>query len=216
MTIDERILERLDHIESQIAPLATSARAMAELKEEMAPRVNEAVHALIRELADVESDFQIEDLLFFIKKLMRNVNNLNFSLDQLKNLIDFAVTAEPLMKATVPQAILYLDDLEKKGIFRLAIAALEFATRVGQQFSSEELRQMVDGLVRYVGILKKLTESAVVDLVERAAEVPSRLDFNKEEPTSLKTIFKSLTQKETLEGAGVLVELTKALGSLKS
>ncbi len=79
MNDNEQILKRLDRIEEQLAPLAGSARSIGELRDELAPRVNEAVHALILELADIESDFQIEDLLFFIKKVLRNINNLNFS-----------------------------------------------------------------------------------------------------------------------------------------
>jgi hypothetical protein len=47
----------------------------------VAPRVNEAVQALIVELADVEADFQLEDLVYFIKKLMRNVKNITFLLE---------------------------------------------------------------------------------------------------------------------------------------
>ena len=75
MNNEDLILERLDRLESQIAPLAASARAVSELRDEVAPRVNEAVHALIAQLADVEADFQLEDLLFLIKKAMRNVKN---------------------------------------------------------------------------------------------------------------------------------------------
>ena len=105
MTTEQMILDRLDRLESQIAPLTASAKAIGELREELAPRVNEAVQALIVELADVEADFQLEDLVFLLKKMMRNIKNLHFVLDQMKNLIDFALTAEPLFKSTVPQAI---------------------------------------------------------------------------------------------------------------
>lgn len=116
MTTEELILDRLDRLESQIAPLTASAKALGELREELAPRVNEAVQALIVELADVEADFQLEDLLFLIKKMMRNIRNLDFALDQMKNLIDFALTAEPLLKSSVPQVISFLDDLEQRGV----------------------------------------------------------------------------------------------------
>ena len=106
-------------ISEKIAPLSDSARSISELKEELTPRVNEAVKALIVELADIEADFQLEDLLFFIKKALRNVRNLTYSMDQLKNIIDFVLIAEPLLKSTVPQIIFYMDDLEKKGVFNL-------------------------------------------------------------------------------------------------
>ena len=91
MKNEDIILDRLDQLKDEIAPVAASARSIQELREELAPRVNEAVKALIIELADIEADFQLEDLLFLIKKTLRNVRNLTFSLDQLKNIIDFVL-----------------------------------------------------------------------------------------------------------------------------
>ena len=129
MTTEQMILDRLDRLESQIAPLTASAKAIGELREELAPRVNEAVQALIVELADVEADFQLEDLVFLLKKMMRNIKNLNFVLDQMKNLIDFALTAEPLFKSSVPQAIAYLDDLERQGCCACSAPVWRFSER---------------------------------------------------------------------------------------
>ena len=119
MNNEALILERLDRLEQEVAPLADSAKSIAELREQLAPRVNEAVKALIIELADVEADFQLEDLSFFTKKLMRNIKNLTFALEQLKNIIDFALAVEPLLKTTVPQIIQLFDKLERKGLLKI-------------------------------------------------------------------------------------------------
>jgi len=116
---NEIILERLESLEQKINPIAESAESIKELKEQLTPRVNEAVKALIVELVDIEDDFQFEDLIFFTKKVLRNVKNLTFALDQLKNLIDFAIAVEPLLKTTVPQVIASLDELEQKGLLRI-------------------------------------------------------------------------------------------------
>ncbi len=176
MTTEQMILDRLDRLENQIAPLTASAKAIGELREELAPRVNEAVQALIVELADVEADFQLEDLVFLLKKMMRNIKNLHFVLDQMKNLIDFTLTAEPLLKSSVPQAIAYLDDLEQRGVLRLLGTGMEVLKKVGASFSAEELQQTADGMVRLAGILKKLTAPEALDLLERSAELPSRVN----------------------------------------
>ena len=117
MNNEQAILERLDAIDEKVRPLAESAISIKELKEELAPRVEEAVKALIIELQDVEADFQLEDLIFLIKKTMRNVRNFTFALEQLQNLVDFALTAEPLLKESVPQWIASLDQIgTKRGI----------------------------------------------------------------------------------------------------
>lgn len=216
MTTEQMIMDRLDRLENQIAPLTASAKAIGELREELAPRVNEAVQALIVELADVEADFQIEDLVFLLKKMMRNIKNLHFVLDQMKNLIDFALTAEPLFKSTVPQVISYLDDLERQGVLRLLGAGMEVLRKVGASYSAEELQQTADGMVRLAGILKKLTAPEALDLLERSADLPSRVNIAGAQVVGPWGMLRGMGDPHVQQGLGVLLELTKGLAVLKT
>ena len=216
MTHEEIIIERLERLEKQITPMADSARAVVELREELAPRVNEAVHALILELADVEADFQLEDLLFFIKKVLRNLKNLNITLDQLKNLIDFALNIEPLLKSGVPELIFYLDDLERNGVFRMLNTAIDVMKKIGSNYTQSDLEQIGAGMVRLAESLKKLTEPHSIDFVERAAELPGKIDLAGAKATGPLGLLWALSGKEAKEGLGVLVELTKGLSTLRS
>ena len=63
MTNEELIMQRLDRIEQQLAPLSESMRSMIELKEDIGPLANNAVKHLIQELQEVESSFQLEFFL---------------------------------------------------------------------------------------------------------------------------------------------------------
>ncbi len=215
MTQDTALAERLDRLEAQIAPLAQSARMVSELRDELAPRVNEAVQAMIAELADVEPDFQLEDLVFLLKNIMRNIKNLNFSLDQLKNIIDYAVIAEPVLKTTVPQIIYYLDDLEQKGVFRLLSTGLEVLKKIGSTYSAEQMQQIGDGLVRLVGCLHKLSAPEALDLLDKAADLPSQVDVAGAKPVGMWGMLGALARPEVKEGLGVALELTSSLARLK-
>ena len=216
MTTEQMILDRLERLENQIVPLTASAKALGELREELAPRVNEAVQALIVELADVEADFQLEDLLFLIKKMMRNIKNLNFVLDQVKNLVDFALTAEPLLKSSVPQVIAYLDDLERRGVLRLLGTGMEVLKKVGASYSAEELQQTADGMVRLAGILKTLTAPEALDLLERSAELPARVDLSAARAVGSWGMLRAMGDPQVQQGLGVLLELTKGLAILRT
>jgi uncharacterized protein YjgD (DUF1641 family) len=216
MTTEEMIVQRLDHLENLIQPLTAFSRAAGELREELAPRINEAVQALIVELADVEADFRVEDLGYLVKKLMRNINNLNFALDQFKNLVDFALTAEPLLKSSVPQLISYVDHLEQNGVFSLITVSLEVLKKIGSTYSVEDMRQIGDGLVHFIGILKKLTTPAALDLLDRVADLPVRVDVGRAQPVGLWGMIGAMGDKEIQQGIGVLVELTKGLSTLKT
>jgi uncharacterized protein YjgD (DUF1641 family) len=215
MDHQEMIIARLERLEDHIMPMADAARAVGELRAELAPRVNEAVHALILELADVEADFQLEDLLFFVKKVLRNLKNFDFTIDQLKNLIDFAVNVEPLLKSTVPQLILYLDDLERSGVFRMLNTVIDVLKKIGSNYSQEDLEQVGAGVVRLAEALKKLAEPQAVDFVERAAALPAQIDLTGAKPTGPIGLLLALGGNEAREGLGVLVALTKALSALR-
>ena len=215
MTHEEEILARLNRLENRLMPMVDTARAVGELREELAPRVNEAVHALILELADVEADFQLEDLLHLVKKALRNTENFSYTLDQLKNLIDFAVTIEPLLKSSVPQMILYLDGLERSGVFRLLEAGLETAKAIGEAFSEAELVQVQAGLVRLADMLKQLCRPETLDLIERAVQLPGRLDLSAAEAVGPWGLFRALGDDDVKEGVGVVLELTRGLAGLK-
>jgi uncharacterized protein YjgD (DUF1641 family) len=215
MNHEEMIIARLERLERQIMPMAETARAVGELRAELAPRVNEAVHALILELADVEADFQLEDLLFFVKKVLRNLKNLNFTLDQLKNVIDFAVNVEPLLKSTVPQLILYLDNLERSGVFRMLNTGIDVLKKIGSNYSPEELAQAGAGMVRLAEAFKKLSEPQAVDFFERAVALPAKIDLAGAKATGPIGLLWALGGNEAREGLGVLVALTKGLSALR-
>ncbi len=216
MNNEELILERLDRLERRIAPLTESARSIGELREDLAPRVNEAVQAMIMQLADVESDFQLEDLIFLIKKVMRNVNNFSFALEQFKNLIDFAMTAEPLLKSTVPQMIFFLDEMEQKRVFKMARMAVETLEKIGETYTDEDLEQISEGAVKLMGIAKKLTAPQAVDLLDKAADLPANVDLSLARPTGPFGMLWAMGNHDVKQGFGVLIELTKGLSALTS
>ncbi len=216
MSHETELMERMERLEAQVAPLAESAKVVKDLRDELAPRVNEAVHALITELADVEPDFQIEDLVHLVKNVMRNVKNLNFTLDQLKNLIDFLVIAEPVLKTTIPQIIYYFDDLEQNGVFRLLTLGLEVMKKIGSTYSADQLQQIGDGLVRLVASLHKIMTPESVDIIEKAAGIPASVNLAGAKPRGLWGMMSALSDPQVKEGVGVALELTRGLAALKS
>ena len=216
MTNEEKILERLERLEQKITPIAESAAAIKELKEELTPRVNEAVQALIVEMADVEADFQIENLLHLLKKAMRNVKNFSFALDMMHSGIDLAINAEPLLKNSVPQVISFLDDLEQKNVFKFLNAGLEVMKNIAQKYSSEEIEQIAHGLGKLAGTLSNLTDPKTIDLIEKASKIPAIIKLEDSKPAGPVSMLMAMNDPEIKKGLGVLLELTKGLATLKN
>ena len=215
MTNEELILERLDRIETQISPLVQTARGVAELKEDLMPLSHQAVKMMITELQDVESSFQMEDLLELFKRMLRSVKDITFALNQLENIIDFVTTLEPLLKSSVPKLIHYLDDLEQKGVLRVIQAMLDVRAKVADTYSPEDIDQIGDVFVSLLGLAKKISDPQAMAFLDKAAAIPSQLDLvNCKDVGPFGLISVSAT-KEVKQGLGVLMELTRALGRLK-
>ncbi len=216
MTTEEQILERLDRIEAQLAPVSASARGLNELREDLIPLSGQAFRLLIRELEDVESGFQLEDLLGLMKRSLRSVKHMQFALEQLENIVDFVITIEPLLKSSVPQLINYLDELEQKGVLRIIQSTLDVRAKVAASYSPEDVDQIGDGLVAMLGLAQKLSDPNAQAFLEKMAALPSKVDLENAKPVGPFGMLGALSSKEARQGLGVLMQLTKAMGGLNN
>ncbi len=216
MTNEELILERLDRIEAQLAPIAQTASGIKELREDVIPLSGQAFRLLIRELEDVESSFQLEDLMALLKRSLRSVKHIIFALEQMENIVDFVTTIEPLLKSSVPQIINYLDDLEQRGILRIISSTLDVRAKVAEAYSAEDIDQIGDGAVAALGLAKKLSDPKAAEFLEKIAALPSKVDLSNAKPVGPFGMLSALSSKEAREGLGVLMQLTKAMGELKN
>jgi uncharacterized protein YjgD (DUF1641 family) len=216
MTNEELILQRLDRIETQLTPLSQSALSLKELKSDLTPLLNGGVQLMIKELEDVEAAFQLEDLSILLKRMLRSVRDITYAMNQLETIIDFVKTIEPLLKSSVPQVINYLDDLEQRGVFRVIQATLDIRAKIASAFTPEDIDQIGDGLVALLGLAKKVTDPKAVALLERFAEVPANVSLESAKGVGPFGLISACSTKEVKQGLGVLMELTRAMGKIKS
>jgi len=216
MTNEELILERLDRIEAQLAPIAQTASGIKELREDMIPLSGQAFRLLIHELEDVESSFQLEDLMALLKRSLRSVKHIIYALEQLENMVDFVTTIEPLLKSSVPQIINYLDDLEQRGVLRIITSTLDVRAKIAEAYSPEDIDQIGDGAVAALGLAKKLSDPKAVEFLAKIAELPSKVDLAGAKPVGPFGMLSALSGKEARQGLGVFMQLTKAMGQLKN
>ena len=216
MTNEELILERLDRIEAQLTPIAVTAGGIADLREDLIPLSGQAFRLLIRELEDVESGFQLEDLMVLLKRFLRSTKHIIFSLEQLENTVDFVTTIEPLLKSAIPQVINYLDDLEQRGVLRVITSMLDVRAKIAAAYSPEDIDQIGDGAVVALGLAKKLSDPKAAEFLEKIAELPSKVDLANAKPVGPFGMLGALSSQQARDGLGVLMEITKAMGALKN
>jgi uncharacterized protein YjgD (DUF1641 family) len=216
MTNEELILERLDRIEKQIAPLSETAMSMTEFKNDLMTMAQPISKSLIKDLESVESAFQMEDLGVLSKRMLRSVKDIIYALDQLENIIDLVTTAEPVLRLMVPQLIAYLNGLEERGVFRIIKATYDIRAKIATAYTAEDIDQIGDGLVAMIGIAKKFSDPQLLRLLENIAEIGASVDLTKSKDVGPFGLFSACSGPESKRGLGVLLELTKAMGDLKT
>lgn len=216
MTNEELILERLDRIESRIAPLSETAVSMTEFKNDLMAMAQPVSKSLIKDLQSVESAFQLEDLGALAKRMLRSVKHIIYALDQMENIIDFVTTMEPVLRLMVPQIIAYLNGLDERGVFRIIKATYDIRAKIASAYTAEDIEQIGDGIVAMLGVAKKLSDPQLVTLLENIAIAGASVDLTKSKDVGPFGLFSACSAPESKKGLGVLVELTKAMGDLKT
>lgn len=216
MTNENAILEKVQRLEEQLAPMIESSRKMEEIKADVTPLLNTAMGNVINELLQVEAGFELNDLFELIKQAMRSTKNLIYMMKQLDNIIEFVNDLEPLLKSAVPILIGYLDDLEKRGVLRILKATLDIRAKVAAAYSGEDMEQIGDGFVALLGFAKILADPKVLDFVGKLLTVPGQVDLNNAKAVGPGGMLSAGFNKEIQNGFGVMLELTKALGKLKA
>ena len=211
---EDLLLERLDRMEGQLQTLVKAQQGLAELKADITPLMNSAVRLLIDELGMVESGFQLEDVFALIKQGMRSLRNLTQGLEMMENLFELWNSMEPLLKSAVPNLINYMDNLERKGVFRTYAAMLEVRAKVAAHYDPEEIADMGDAFVLMLSMLKKLSDPQMIDFMNRILDLPMEINLKDVKPLGPLGMLSVMGSKEARQGLGVAMELTKALGRL--
>jgi hypothetical protein len=270
MSIEEQVLERLTKIEAKLDRVAgfeeqwrnfgRTWESLGDLGRDLSLLTDPSVKLLTEGLAEVETGFQLEDVLFLLKRLLLSFRHLTWFLEQLENLIDWWQDMEPLLKIGVPHLIDKLDDLDQKGIFRINQAILHMYAKIAAAYepadievigdgfvrihgivkkfaepvviksfeamvdmyaklasvyTPEDIESIGDGFVRMHGIVKKFADPRVVDFLDRLTDVPAQVNLEAARPVGPIGLAFRIGQEEKA-GLGVVLELTKALGKIKS
>ncbi len=214
-----RIEERLDgvaRVEKQLAVFAGPWENLTDLGKDLSLLMNPAVRRLNEELGEMEIGFQLEDLFSLIKAILPRIKYLSFALEQLENIIDLWNDLEPILKVAVPHVIDYLDEMEQSGVFRIQKAMFNARAKIAARYTPADISAMEDGFVALHGLVRKLTEPKMLEFLTRFTDAAAQMELEESKPVGPLGLLWQMRGNECRQGLGVLVELTRALGKIKS
>ena len=206
------LMEKMDRIENHLAEQERRQQEMEELKQDLIPIGNHMVKLAINELAEIGSDFQAEDLLFLLKRLLRDTHLLMKLLDQLESAMEFSEDFEHLGKQIFNQGVQELDRLEREGYFTFAREGWQIIERVVTEFSEEDVRALADNIVIILKTIRNMTQPEIMALANQSVDAIREIP-PEDEKLSPFQLLKEMGNPQVRRGMARLLNLLKVMGA---
>ena len=139
--------EKLDYLTEQFEAQRRRQDEINELMNDAIPVVNHMVKLSIDELAEIGTDFQLEDLTFLLKRVLRDTRMLVGLLDQVEAVAELAEESQVMGKRIFHQVTMELDRLEREGYFGIARAGISVVDRIVHEVKEEDVKALGNRMV---------------------------------------------------------------------
>lgn len=204
------MLEKLDYLTQQYEERLRRQDELNELKQDLVPIANHMIKLSIDELAEIGTDFQAEDLLFLIKRLLRDTHLLVGLLDRLESVVELADETSRIGQQVFNQAVYSLDRLEREGYFTFAQGGWRIIERIVNEFSEEDIDALGENIVTILTTVRNLTQPEIMNMTNNA------LNAIQDEPTpagdvSMWALLRDLNDPKVRKGMARLMNMLKVI-----
>jgi uncharacterized protein YjgD (DUF1641 family) len=183
-------------------------RDLDELKQDLIPIANHMIKLSIDELADIGSEFQLEDLFFLLKRVLRNTSTLLLLLDRMEAVMGLAEEAGLIGKQVFANAVDELDRLEQHGFFAFAREGWRIVDRIVTEFSEEDVRALGDNIVTILSTVRRMTQPEVLQMANQAM---SALEPTDDVKISTLELVRELSDPKVRIGLARMLQMLKVL-----
>ncbi|MCL4549940.1 MAG: DUF1641 domain-containing protein, partial [Bacteroidetes bacterium] len=210
----DAINSKLDLILEEIQLQRKHRREMEDLKDDLMRVGKDFYDTAVVELEAVHDHVNTKDILHLGKYLLRNVNTINRSIEQLESMKDFLVDVSPLVRQSVLDFMKTLDEIDRKGYFEFAKELSNITDKVVTSFSKEDVKNLGDNIVTILQTVKNLTQPDMLHTINNAVDVYKQLDITVKKDVTLFGLLKELNSPEAKRGLAFAIEFLKNLANL--
>jgi len=204
---------KLDFIVEELVHQKRHRLEMQDLKEDLTLVTKDLYQTTVCELEEISEHVKPGDLVYLLKKLLRNANNLAGAFDQLESLRDLLADLKPITKEVYSSALVTLEELDRKGYFELAQQARGMADDAVKTVMAEDIEALRSNVPRLIRWAKSMTQPGTLQALETMVVALERGEAASRSDVSLFGLFKEINTPEARKGLSALVEFVKGLGA---
>ena len=207
----ESIHKKLDILTEYVEAQHKRQQEFDELKQDVMPIANHMIKLSIDELAEIGTEFQVEDLFYLLKRLLRNTGMLMRLVDMLEAGMDLTEELKPIGLQAFSSIVETLDRLEREGYFTLMGEGWGIVERVVHEINEDDVRALGDSIVPILTIVRSMTQPEILSLADDAISAiqPSAAE---EKDVSTFALLRELSDPKVRRGMSRMLNLLKVLG----
>jgi uncharacterized protein YjgD (DUF1641 family) len=206
----ELLHQKIDYLTEQLDEQRRRQREFDELKEDMIPIANHMMKLTIDELAEIGSDFQAEDFIFLMKRLLRNTHSFIRLMDYLEAGIGFSEEVSLLGTQMFNNLVATLDRLEHEGYFAFLNEGWNIVERIVTEFSEEDVKALGDNIVTILGTVRTMTQPEILNLANNAINAIEATPVEDKDISTL-DLLRELSDPQVRRGMARMLNIVKAL-----
>ena len=212
----EEIDEKLTFLTEQMKLQARRQQELQELKDDLNRIGTDIFQAAVTELDEVATHFDTDDVLYLIKKLLRNTRNIAKMVEQLESMADLLEDATPIGKQAFLDLLVTLDELDRKGYFEFLRESARIFDNIVTSFSVEDVRLLADNIVTILETVKNLTQPDMLSAINNALSVYKNLDIKVDEKISYRELLRQARTPEMRRGLAFGIQFLKNLAATEN
>ena len=209
--------QKIDTLSSQVAFLTQQAEIQQrrqqefdELKQDMIPIANHMIKLTIDELAEIDPDFEVADLIYLLKRVLRNVPLILTMFDRFEALMGITDEVELLGKQVFSTTVEQLDEMERAGYFAFAREGWGILERIVTEFSEEDVKALGDNVVTILTTVRNMTQPEIMAMANNAIGAIQEAPPTEETPSMLK-LLREISNPKTRRGMARMINLLQVL-----
>ncbi len=202
--------DKIDRLTFLMEEQQRRSQAMEELKNDVVPMVNQMIKISIDELAEIGTEFKLEDLLFLLKRLLRDTQLLVETLDKLEALHDLADETQLMGRQVFNRAVEQLEAMEQAGYFAFARGGMYVMERVMSEFSEEDVRALGDNVVTILSTVRNMTQPEVLSMANNLIGAASD-ETNIPDTISTWALLRELSDPKVKRGMARMLNIVKTM-----
>jgi uncharacterized protein YjgD (DUF1641 family) len=203
---------KLDEILEHVTIQHQRQQEWQELQNDVMPIANQLVKLTIDELAEIGTEFQLEDLLFLVKRVLRDTQLLTELVGRLEATVELADDIQTIGNQAFHQATVALDHMERQGYFTFARGGWRLVEKIVTEFGEEDVNALGDNIVLILNTIKEMTQPEIMSFVHNTLLVAEG-EIDKPVDISYTGILRQMRDPAVRRGLALTMRVLHVVGS---